>query len=181
MTICTYASCQLTRSPENNGGRDAHQAFFHRVWGRIVDSVLATRREEGSLLHLVGPDAFRNSDHPEELVNIVARIAEQSAENDKDVVHLMLAHNLIADFLSRAHGLANCGDMCVVPGVVVHERRPIGHATNLVAVVPPRHDLGILLGVLSKPLIRFSIIVNDVWGAIREATGQHDRWRRVRI
>lgn len=40
--------------------------------------------------------------------------------------------------------LTNAGDVCVVPGVVVHQDGSVGHGGDLVAVVPPGHHLGIL-------------------------------------
>ena len=37
---------------------------------------------------------------------------------------------------TRSH-LSDAGDVGVVPSVVVHENRPVGHGSDLVAVIPP--------------------------------------------
>lgn len=52
--------------------------------------------------------------------------------------------------------------MAVVPRVVIHERGPVGHAGYLVAVVPPRHDAGVLVCVLSQPVVRLPEVIQDV-------------------
>src|SRR3954447_26181026 len=70
-----------------------HQAVFHGLSGLPVDAVLAPRGEELALLNLVGPDTLSNTDHPEELVDVIARVAEKTSENYQHIVHLMLAHD----------------------------------------------------------------------------------------
>ena len=32
--------------------------------------------------------------------------------------------------------------MTVIPCVIVHKRRSIGHASNLISIIPPRHNPG---------------------------------------
>ena len=86
----------------------------------------------------------------------------------------MLSHNRVTDFLPRAHGFANRGNVRVVPRVVIHQRRTVGHASNLVAVIPPAHDLGCWVGVLSKPVVCLAVVINDVLRAVWKLTGQHD-------
>ena len=44
--------------------------------------------------------------------------------------------------------------MRIVPGVVVDEDGPVGHGRDLVAVVPPGHDLCVLGRVLAQPVVR---------------------------
>lgn len=58
------------------------------------------------------PDVFRvlpfcNAHHPQELVNVVARVPDHTAENDKDIINIQGFHNLICSTLIRGHGLAN--------------------------------------------------------------------------
>jgi len=79
----------------------------------------------------------------------------------------MLSHNRVTDFLPRAHGFANRGNVRVVPRVVIHQRRTVGHASNLVAVIPPTHDLGRGRSVLPQPVIGLTVIVNDVLRTVR--------------
>lgn len=52
--------------------------------------------------------------------------------------------------------------MAVVPGVVVHQRGPVGHAGDLVAIVPPRHDASVLVGVLPQPIVGLPEVIQDV-------------------
>jgi hypothetical protein len=84
---------------------------------------------------------FSDPDHPEELVDVVTGVAEKTAENDKHVVDFVLTHDWPADLLTGAHGLADGGDVGVVPGVVVDKSRTVSHAANLVA---ESHQLMIL-------------------------------------
>lgn len=67
----------------------------------------------------------------------------------------------------------------VVPRVVVNQSCSIREPSNLVTVIPPAHNLCVLLGVLSQPIIRFSKVVNDVLTSIRVSRSQHDRRGRV--
>lgn len=48
-----------------------HQAVLHGGSGLLVDTVLAASGEEVTLLHLVWPDTLGNTNHPEELVQVV--------------------------------------------------------------------------------------------------------------
>lgn len=71
--------------------------------------------------------------------------------------------------------------MRVVPRVVVDERGTVRHTADLVAVVPPGHNLGVGLGVLAQPVVGFAVIVDDVLGAVGEAGGEDDRRRGVGV
>lgn len=55
-------------------------------------------------------------------------------------------------------------DVAVVPGVVVHQRGSVSHAGDLVAVVPPGHDAGVLVRVLPQPIVGLPEVVQDVPG-----------------
>lgn len=165
---------QLVIEVAVEAGLHSHQAVLHGVGSPGIDTIFTARRKELALLDLIRPNALGNTNHPEELVDIVAGISQKATENNQDIIHLVLAHDGIADFLAGGHSLADSRDVCVVPGVVVDKRGTVGHATNLVAIIPPRHDLGIILGVLAQPLIRLTIIVNDVLATIGHPTGQDD-------
>ncbi len=52
--------------------------------------------------------------------------------------------------------------MCIVPCVVVDQSCSIGKTCNLISVVPPGHNDGILLGVHSQPVVSLTIVVDDV-------------------
>lgn len=52
-----------------------HQAVLHGLGGLPVYAILASCGEEVALLDLIRPDTLCNPDHPEELVNIISRVA----------------------------------------------------------------------------------------------------------
>ena len=52
--------------------------------------------------------------------------------------------------------------MAVIPCVVVHQCGPVGHPGYLIAVIPPRHHTGILMGVLTQPKIGLSEVIQYV-------------------
>lgn len=84
----------------------------------------------------------------------------------------MSSHDWIADLLTGAHGLADSGNVGVVPGVVVDQGGTVSHTTNLVAVIPPRHDLGGWLGVLAQPVVSLTVVINDVLRTVGKTRSQ---------
>ena len=52
--------------------------------------------------------------------------------------------------------------MRVVPRVVVDYHRSVRHPSDLIAVIPPRHDIGVLFGVLAKPVVALPEIINNI-------------------
>jgi hypothetical protein len=52
-----------------------HQAVLHSFGGLTVYAVLASWGEEVALLDLIRPDTLSDPDHPEELVDVIARVA----------------------------------------------------------------------------------------------------------
>jgi len=52
--------------------------------------------------------------------------------------------------------------MSVVPSVVINEDCSVGHACNLIAIIPPTHDLSLFGSVLLDPIISFSVVIDDV-------------------
>ena len=156
---------------------NSHETVSHCWRGTIIDSVLPSCGKEIPFFDLVRPDPFGNTYHPEELVNVVAGIAQQSPEYDQNVVDIMLSQYWVADLLPRAHRLSHRGNVSVVPGIVVNKCWSIGHTTNLIAIIPPGHDLSILRRVLSKPVVCFTVIVDDMLAAVRQPTGEDNRGR----
>ena len=51
--------------------------------------------------------------------------------------------------------------VCVIPSVVVHQYSPVGHGCDLVAIIPPGHDLGVLWCVLTQPVVGLAEIIKD--------------------
>ena len=80
----------------------------------------------------------------------------------------------------RRHSTCH-GDVAVVPRVVVDKRRAVRHASDLVAVVPPRHDARPVRRVLSQPVVRLAEVVENVARADnkRDHDGRQRRPRRT--
>mmetsp|Transcript_58639 Transcript_58639/g.143751 ORF Transcript_58639/g.143751 Transcript_58639/m.143751 type:complete len:237 (-) Transcript_58639:113-823(-) len=140
-------------------------------------------------LHLQGaikhpcPDAHR----PHELVDVVAAVANVAPKHNHDVLHVESAHHLPRGGLGRREHGAHRRDVCVVPRVVVHEHRHrvvvlvvdakvlVGHGTQLVAIIPPRHDLGPPREVVSHPPVPLPEVVEDHACPRARPPGEHDR------
>lgn len=58
---------------------------------------------ERAYSNLLGMLAFSNANHPEELVDIVARVANDAAENSQNVVDIQIAHDLVGGRLVARH------------------------------------------------------------------------------
>ena len=74
----------------------------------------------------------------------IRRVARQSTEYDQHVVDVQLLHDLVRLLLGRCHRLADARNVRIVPGVVVHQYRTVGHCRDLVAIIPPGHYTCIL-------------------------------------
>jgi len=77
-----------------------HQAISHSRRGVIINFVLSLWREIVWLLDLVWPDPSRNSDHPQELVDIVSRVSEETTEYDEHVAHVVLSQNRVCNLFA---------------------------------------------------------------------------------
>lgn len=75
-------------------GEAVEKGVPHGGRGVGVDSVLP-RVEEVGLLHVVGVDARRDADHPEEFVDVVAAVADEAAEDHEHVVDVEASENRI--------------------------------------------------------------------------------------
>ena len=77
----------------------------------VINAVFTSRREVVWFLNLVGPDTLCDTNHPEELVDVVAGVAEEAAEDDEDVVDIVFAEDGVGDFFGGRHGFADSGDV----------------------------------------------------------------------
>lgn len=50
------------------------------------------------------------------------------------------------------------GYMTVIPRVIVHKRRSIGHASDLISIIPPRHHPGLKMITFHTKLTEIKII-----------------------
>ena len=73
------------------------------------------------------------------------------------------AHTFSNTHLNKNKTRTYRGDMGIVPGVVVHNDRAVGHGRHLVPVVPPRQDLGVGVGVLFKEVCVYVGVFMCVW------------------
>lgn len=79
-------------------------------WRRRPPSAPEAKRR-GSRAH---PDVFwvlslGDPHHPQELIDVVSRVADHSAEDDQDIVDVQGAHDLVGGALVGRHGFANLG------------------------------------------------------------------------
>lgn len=66
-----------------------------------------------------------------------ARAPDEAAEDDEDVGDVECPVDLPGALLGGGHRAPDRRDVRVVPGVVVHQHRPVRHRRRLVPVVPP--------------------------------------------
>mmetsp|Transcript_1486 Transcript_1486/g.2934 ORF Transcript_1486/g.2934 Transcript_1486/m.2934 type:complete len:215 (+) Transcript_1486:1110-1754(+) len=69
--------------------------------------------------------------------------------------------------------------MGVVPCVVVNKGSLVCHSSHLITIIPPRHDLGMAVSVVIKPIVGFSEIVKQYAASIGSARRKDNRRRRV--
>ena len=81
--------------------------------------------------------SLSSTHHPKELVDVIPGVPDDTTEDDEDIVHVQLGHDGVGGRLVAGHGLAHQRDVAVVPSIVIHQCRPVGHARYLVAVIPP--------------------------------------------
>lgn len=80
------------------------------------------------------------------------------------------------------HCHAYQGYVAVVPSVVVNQRGPIGHPCDLITVVPPRHYPGMLVCVLSQPVVGFPEVIQDIASAGKQSSfysHQYKYWQGI--
>lgn len=58
-------------------GHFVHQALAHRLCGPVIDTELSSGREEVGLLDFIWPYPRGDTDHPQELVDIVSTVLNQ--------------------------------------------------------------------------------------------------------
>lgn len=94
-----------------------HEAVFHCREDQVIDSVAVLR--DVILLVDVWVHSSSDSHHPEEFVDIVARVTTHSSVDDQDVIDIQPVADLKCLVLRRTHSETNSSDVGVVPGVVI--------------------------------------------------------------
>ena len=107
------------------------------------------------------------------------RVADLATEHHQHVVHIERLHHRVGTLLSAGHAQTDGGDVRVVASVVVDDDGAVAHARDLVAVVPPRHDLRVGHRVLSQPGVRLAEVVEDDQSTVVALCLQYDGRARV--
>lgn len=145
--------------------------------------------------------------HPQELVDIVWRVASKTAENYENIINVQLLNDFVGVIFGRCHRLSDSRYVCVVlkndclnfdskiyPSVVVDNNGSIGHCRKLISknwmlkvrkscnwpIIPPAHDFGVFVGVLSQPVVGLTEVVKDDAVSMSSTCGQNN-WRTARI
>lgn len=77
----------------------------------MINSVLSPRCKVVALLNLIWPDSLSDTNHPEELVDIISRVSDQGAKDDEDVVDVVLSKNGVSLLFRRGHSLSDSGNV----------------------------------------------------------------------
>lgn len=152
-------------------------------------STYRTSIEEVGLLNVIRIHTGGNTDHPEELVEIITTVTNETTEDNQDVIHIEGLQNRIGLFFRRGEGLClkektkryttDGGDVCVVPRVVIDNDSTVTHTGHLVTVIPPGEELGVLVGVHTHPVVGFTVIIHDGARAVMSCGGDDDGGRGV--
>eukprot|EP01136_Pigoraptor_vietnamica_P013960 Opistho-1_new@55558 len=158
-----------------------HEAVDERLRRARVHTEVAIRRIVLRLVNVLRVLSGGNADHPEELVDVIAGVTNVTAKDDEDVVDVKGAHNVVCGGLVAAHRLADHSNVRVVPRVVINEHCAVGHAGDLVTVVPPRHDARIVRRVRAQPVVGLAEVVEDSARPVGVVRSEHDGRRRVGV
>mmetsp|Transcript_16284 Transcript_16284/g.47772 ORF Transcript_16284/g.47772 Transcript_16284/m.47772 type:complete len:264 (+) Transcript_16284:997-1788(+) len=72
---------------------------------------------------------------------------------------------------------AKGGNVLVVPSVAVSNRGAVRNTSDLVPVVPPRHDAGVLGRVVAEPPVGLAVVIDGDLCPIPKLRVEHDRRR----
>mmetsp|Transcript_20649 Transcript_20649/g.43400 ORF Transcript_20649/g.43400 Transcript_20649/m.43400 type:complete len:680 (+) Transcript_20649:62-2101(+) len=106
-------------------------------------------------------------------VRRLGQVVPPAPRPHEDVVGEM-AHDGVRLRLLRRQALAEGGDVLVVPGVAVGDGGPVPDARDLVPVVPPGHDAGVVGGAVAQPVVRVEVVVDEHLLAVLEAGAEDD-------
>lgn len=86
-----------------------HSALVHALYIEtdICLLLLSYPKFYSNYLNISGMLSFCYSDHPQEFVDVVPRIANNAPKDDEDIIHIQLSHDVIrCSFIGR-HGFSN--------------------------------------------------------------------------
>jgi len=164
----TVSNCVITwrliasssHFPKSIVAESVHQTFLHG-WRSIFIYPIVPFVKVVVFLDL-REYSCSNSNHPQELGYIVTRVIRHSSKNNEHIIGIKIASYLVSFFFWTRHGSANGRNVRVVPCVVINNYSSVWHASDLVSVIPPRHDFGGLWSVLFQPIVSLSVVINDV-------------------
>mmetsp|Transcript_26441 Transcript_26441/g.57432 ORF Transcript_26441/g.57432 Transcript_26441/m.57432 type:complete len:638 (+) Transcript_26441:429-2342(+) len=145
----------------------------------VQQRVLQQRRRLVLALHVVpgavdvGVDGARNARDVRHLGQVIAPHPRVPRGPHQHVVR-QVADHLDGLLLVGHQALAQQCEVLVVPGVAVRNGGAVGHARDLVPVVPPGHHAGILGGVVAQPPVGLPEVVDDHRGSVAVAAAEHD-------
>lgn len=103
---------------ESEGGREHRFLALGRVGEWLWRQVLSHTHPD-----VLGVLALRYPHHPQELVDVVARVADDSAEDDQHVVDVQRAHDLVGAALVGGHGFTHLKKIAESLGVFPNSER----------------------------------------------------------
>ena len=132
----------VQKRPAHHGGGIPVPVHPERSAGRVLRAVVAVDR--------VGDPGQ---------VGALGEIVPPAPAPDEGVV-CQVAGDLVALVDVPREDLAQEGDVLVVPGVAVGQGGSVSDAGDLVAVIPPRQDAGVLGCVVPKPPVGLAVVVH---------------------
>mmetsp|Transcript_67575 Transcript_67575/g.213950 ORF Transcript_67575/g.213950 Transcript_67575/m.213950 type:complete len:266 (-) Transcript_67575:61-858(-) len=164
--------------PEAVVAQLVQEARSHGRRGRAVHPVLPP-------LHVVHlPDVLRegaapDAHHPQELCHVIARVPRHAPKHDHDVARSQPAGDAVRLALLRRHRAPHFPNVGRIPRVVINDHRAVAHRADLIPIVPPRHDLSVLGGVVPQPRVSFPEVIEDRAAPVCICGREHDRRRGV--
>lgn len=137
-----------------------HQTVLHGWKDLIVDSI--TVPTYVVFLLNVWIYTTTDSNHPQELVDIISTVMTDTTINDQNIINIKFITNLECFILRWWHRQTNCSNVSIVPCIVINQSCSVRKSCNLVTIIPPWHNNCFLLGVHSQPIISLTIIINYV-------------------
>mmetsp|Transcript_9009 Transcript_9009/g.15356 ORF Transcript_9009/g.15356 Transcript_9009/m.15356 type:complete len:221 (+) Transcript_9009:315-977(+) len=103
-----------------------------------------------------------------------AQIVSLAAAPNQNVV-CQVFDGFVSSFHIASQSSSEGCNVLVVPSIAICNGCPVGNTGDLVTIVPPGHNPGILRCVLLKPFVAFVVVVHDVITTIPLSDRVHHR------